>query len=166
MIIKGMKRLFYVIFFFCTGITFAQDAKSGDTNDDDILYNEKNVTCTSSHGWPVRYKTKCYYESGKRRRTGKSNIFRVFHGKTWDEEGRLIRRSRQYPFGSTSYKYIGREKTYNRQGVLIKYRYIKERVACFGGGIIKEKVIEYDEKGKVLSRSVKRRKDFKKGGVF
>ncbi len=167
------NSIIILVYLINSGLTYGQtsanqvDTLGADSSEDkDILYDERNVTCNTFYKWPHRYATRCYYSDGQKRRRGTSSFFKVVRSKTWDKQGRLIRKSRQYPFGSTSYRYVSREKTYNQQGRLIKYVYVKEDVACFGGGIIRQKIIEYGDNGKVKSRTIKRRKDFKVACVF
>jgi len=126
---------------------------------------DKGVTCNSYHNRINRYRSRCFYADGKKRSRGNCDVFRVLHSIVWDEQGHVIKRARQYPFTSTSYTYVSREMQYNGNGKLTRYEYRKEAVACFGGGLIREKIIEYDEQGRIKTRTVKRRRDLNKEKV-
>ena len=133
-----------------------------DTCYSTILNDESNYTCRSYYNWGHRYRNRCYYSNGNLRSISNCGFLGVLRSKTWDENGRLVRKYRKYPFRSTSFVDITREKVYNSKGHLIKYEYIKKNVSCFGGGIIKHRVIEYDDNRKVRHRVKKNRKDFAK----
>ena len=100
-----------------------------------------------------------YYPNGKKRHRSKEGIFRTLRGREWDENGRITSKSRMHPFGSTSYREVYREKKYNIDGHLIKYEYMRETIACFGGEIKKNIIIEYEENGKVKSKTVRTKKE-------
>ncbi|HKC69495.1 MAG TPA: hypothetical protein VKG26_14765 [Bacteroidia bacterium] len=106
------------------------------------------VKDTSYRNWAGKYRHRSYFLNGKKQRVSKCNLFNVLHGKTWNEQGKLISKTKQHPFPSTSYIIVTREKTYNQKGVLIKYEYEKKSVSCFGGKIKRSKIIEYNDEGK------------------
>lgn len=75
------------------------------------VYESGNPSFISYYNMLGRYRSRGYFEDGKRQSRSNLGIFRrVLRSKAWDEDGRVLRRSRQYPFGSTSYTVVRREK--------------------------------------------------------
>jgi len=71
----------------------------------------------------------------------------------WDAKGRIIRQEKRFPSRSTTSLFEYRDYTYNSDGRIIKYEYWKGYQGCFGGRTIRSKDIEYDDNGKVISKS-------------
>ncbi len=108
---------------------------------------------TSYYNSAQRRQTRSMYLDGTKRSRGSCNMFRTLKTKIWDKEGRVIGKSKQRPFGSTSYTHVSLKKTYDAGGHLIKFERIKYHVSCFEHrGIYKYKIIEYDNKGKRISK--------------
>lgn len=129
-----------------------------------ITYFENgNVSSVSYRiGKRGKYGSYSFYASGKPQHRSKEGLFRTLREKEWDEQGRLIGKRKIRPFGSTTHHQRYFEKTYNIHGQLIKYEYMREVVACFGGEIKKNIVIEYDDKGKVKSKIVRTKRSERK----
>jgi hypothetical protein len=108
---------------------------------------------TSYYDSAKRRQTRSIYLDGKKRSRGSCNIFRTLKTKTWDKQGRIISKSKQHPFGSTSYTHVTLKKTYNTEGHLIQYKRVKYHVSCFEfRGVYKYKIIDYDTSGKKISK--------------
>lgn len=169
-----MLKIKIILFFFFTTslILFGQTVDSFPETKNIITDKQNadtNFTCNSYDNFFGNYRSRCYFKTGKKHYRGNRNIFRVLHSKTWDEEGKLIRKSKTYPFGSTSYTQTCGEKTYDVNGHLIKYEFTKDFISCFRSPkIIRRKIVEYDDKGNITkwSKQNKNRVKCGKSGIL
>jgi hypothetical protein len=149
-----------VLFRYKSGKDSVKILEQGKRREKYVRYYENgNPLYISWSGIAGKYHSRSYYEDGSRRTRSNCSIFNVLHGTGWDEKGRRTRRSRQHPFSSTSYTRVERERTFSASGRKIKYEFRKEGIGCYGGkGMIRSRVIEYDERGRVTRKERKGRK--------
>lgn len=116
-------------------------------------FEDGNIERISLHGRWMYKGSRIYYSDGKLKARSKCGIW-TRRSKRWDEQGRIIAKSRTHPWYSTSH--TTKEKKIHRDsitGQIVKIEKTKNNVACFGGrGYTKDILITFDASGKRIGR--------------